>query len=80
MLERTLKSCVNFEQGEISFGRAWYDIKHVIAWENSKIITTNNPYRQRRCLEAWHINMNVHALKRDDGSCLPQECLHFGGK
>ena len=56
-----------------------YDTKHVNAWENCTIITTNNPYRQRRCLEAWHINMNVHALKRDDGSCLPQEYLHFGG-
>ena len=30
-----------------------YDIKHVIAWENSKINTTNNPYRQKRCLEEY---------------------------
>ena len=47
--------------------------KHVIAWEDSKIITTNNRYGQRRCLEAWHINMNHHALNRDDGSYSPQE-------
>ena len=38
--------------------------KHVIAWKNSKIITTNNRSGQRRCLEAWHINMNHHALTR----------------
>jgi hypothetical protein len=30
--------------------------KHEIAWENSKVITTNNRYGQRLCLEAWHIN------------------------
>ncbi len=33
-----------------------------------------------RCLEAWHINMNQHALNRDDGSYLPQEYLHLVGK
>ncbi len=42
--------------------------------------TTNNRYGQRRCLEAWHINMNQHALNRDDGSYLPQEYLHLVGK
>ena len=44
------------------------------------VITTNNRYGQRRCLEAWHINMNQHALNRDDGSYLPQEYLHLVGK
>ncbi len=39
-----------------------------------------NRYGQRRCLEAWHINMNQHALNRDDGSYLPQEYLHLVGK
>ncbi len=34
----------------------------------------------RRCLEAWHININHHALNRDDFSYLPQECLHLVGK
>ena len=29
--------------------------------------TTNNRYGQRCCLEVWHINMNHHALNRDDG-------------
>ena len=32
----------------------------MIAWENSKVITTNNRYGQRLCLEAWHINMSNH--------------------
>ena len=32
---------------------------HKIAWEDSKIITTNNCYGQRLCLEAWHINARV---------------------
>jgi hypothetical protein len=36
--------------------------KHEIAWENSEVITTNNRYGQRLCLEAWHINMSNHAL------------------
>jgi hypothetical protein len=38
------------------------------AWENSKVITTNNHYGQRLCLEAWHINMSNHALNRDGGA------------
>ena len=32
---------------------------------------------QRRCLEAWRINMNLHTLNRDDDSYLPQKCLHL---
>ena len=34
--------------------------QHEIVWENSKVITTNNRYGQRPCLEAWHINMSNH--------------------
>jgi hypothetical protein len=49
--------------------------KHEIAWENSKVITTNNRYGQRLCLEAWHINMSNHALNRDDG-CLFARGIH----
>ena len=33
--------------------------KHAIAWGNSKVITTNNRYGQRLCLEAWHKNFNI---------------------
>ncbi len=51
------------------------DTKHAIAWENSKIITTNNRYGQRRCLEAWHINMNQHALNRDD--CIAGDLIYI---
>jgi hypothetical protein len=43
---------------------------------NSKVITTNNRYGQRLCLEAWHINMSNHALNRDDGAYLPEEYMH----
>ena len=53
---------------------------HKIAWEDSKIITTNNRYGQRLCLEAWHINVSSCALNRDDGSYLPQEYLYLVGK
>ena len=53
---------------------------HKIVWEDSKIITTNNRYGQRLCLEAWHINASSCVLNRDDGSYLPQEYLHLVGK
>ena len=44
---------------------------HNIAWENSRIITTNNRFGQRHCLEAWHINASPSCvLNRDDGSYL----------
>jgi hypothetical protein len=56
------------------------DTKHKIAWENSKVITTNNRYGQRRCPEAWHINMNNHALNRDDGTYLPEKYMHLIGR
>ena len=35
---------------------------HNIAWDDSRIITTNNRYSQRLRLEAWHINANPCAL------------------
>ena len=46
----------------------------------SLVITTNNRYGQRLCLEAWHINASPCALNRDDGSHLPQEYLHLVGR
>ena len=54
--------------------------KHEIAWENSKVITTNNRYGQRLWLEVWHINMSNHALNRDDGAYLPEEYIHLIGR
>ena len=53
--------------------------KHEIAWENSEVITTNNRYGQRLCLEARNINMSNHALSRDDGAYLPEEYMHLIG-
>ena len=51
---------------------------HTIAWDNSKIITTNRRHHQRRCLEAWHINCSAHApLNGDDGGLLPDAYLHL---
>ena len=50
---------------------------HTIAWNNSKIITTNQRYHQRRCLEAWHINSAHAPLNRDDGGLLPDAYLHL---
>ena len=51
-----------------------------IAWDDSSIITTNNRYGQRLCLDAWHINASPCALHRDDVSYLPQEYLHLVGR
>ena len=39
-----------------SFSEHTCQTNHTIAWDNTKIITTNRRYHQRRCLEAWHIN------------------------
>ena len=50
---------------------------HTIAWDNSKIITTNRRCHQRRCLEAWHINGTHAPLNRDDGGLLPDAYLHL---
>lgn len=47
-------------------------IKHNIVWENSKIITTNLRYHQRRGLEAWNINSAHAQLNRDDGRLSPE--------
>ena len=33
-----------------------WQTNQTIAWDNSKIITTNRRCHQRCCLEAWHIN------------------------
>ena len=52
------KAVSTLNKGETALADNVCDTKHVIAWENSKIIITNNRYSQRRCLEAWHININ----------------------
>ena len=39
------------------------ETSHNIAWEDSRIISTNNLYGQRLCLEACHINCKRLCLK-----------------
>jgi hypothetical protein len=68
------------DKGKSALAEHVYYTKHEIAWENSKVITTNNRYGQRLCLEAWHINMSNHALNRDDGAYLPEEYMHLIGR
>jgi predicted ATP-binding protein involved in virulence len=69
--KRTSKGC-------FSLAEHVCDTKHEIAWENSiVIITTNNRYGQRLCLEAWHINMSNHALNNDDSAYLPEEYIYL---
>ena len=50
---------------------------HTIAWDNSKVITTNRRYHQRRCLEATHKNSAHAPLNRDDSGLLPDTYLHL---
>ena len=45
-------------------------IYHTTGWDKSKIITTNLPYNQCLCLEAWHINSAHAPLNHDDGGLL----------
>ena len=54
-----------------------YQTNQTIAWDNSKIITTNRRYHKRRCLGAWHINSAHAPLNRDDGGFLPDAYLHL---
>ena len=77
-LKQHQKAALTLNKRKSALAEHVCDTKHVIALENSKIITTNNG--QRRCLEAWHTNMNHHALNRDDGSYLPQEYFYLVGK
>jgi hypothetical protein len=46
----------------------------------ASMITTNNRYHQRLCIEAWHINMSNHALNKDDRAYLPEEYMHLIGR
>ena len=50
---------------------------HAIGWDKSKIITTNQRYHQRLCLEAWHVNFAHAPLNRDDDGLLPDAYLHL---
>ena len=72
-----LRAVSNFNSSKSALAEHVCETSHNIAWEDSKVITTNNRYGQRLCLEAWHINASPCALNRDDGSHLPQEYLHL---
>ena len=65
----------NFNSSKLALAEHVCKTSNNIAWDDSRINTTNNRYGQRLCLEAWHINASPCALNRDDGSCLPQEYL-----
>ena len=70
----------NIKRGRVEFKIALVFVVKIvcnynssIAWDNSKIITTNRCYHQRRCLEAWHINSTHAPLNCDNGGLLPDE-------
>ena len=79
-LKEHQKAVSTLDKGKSALAEHVCYTKHEIAWENSKVITTNNRYGQRLCLEAWHINMSNHALNRDDGAYLPEEYMHLIGR
>ena len=74
------KTVSTLDKGKSTLAKHVCYTKHEIAWENSKVITTNNRYGQRLCLEAWDIIMSNHALNRDDGAYLPEKYMHFIGR
>jgi hypothetical protein len=79
-LKEHQKAVSTLDKGKSALAEHVCYTKHEIAWENSKVITTNNRYGQRLFLEAWHINMSNHALNRDDGAYLPEEYMHLIGR
>jgi hypothetical protein len=79
-LKEHQKAVSTLDKGNSALAEHVCYTKHKIAWENSKVITTNNHYGQRLCLEAWHINMSNHALNRDDSAYLPEEYMHLIGR
>ena len=77
-LKEHQKTVSTLDKGKSALAEHVCYTKHEIAWKNSKVITTNNRYGQRLCLEAWHINMSNHALNRE--AYLPEEYLHLIGR
>ena len=70
-LKEHQRAVSNFNSSKSALAEHVCETSHNIAWEDSRIITTNNRYGQRLCLKAWHINASPCALNRDDGSHLP---------
>ena len=77
-LKEHQKAVSNSNSSKSASAEHVFETSDNIAWEDSRIITTNNRYRQRLCLEPWHINSSPCALNRDDGSYIPQEYHHVG--
>ena len=76
-LKEHQRAVSNFNSSKSALAEHVCETSHNIAWEDSRIITTNNRYGQRLCLEAWHTNASPCALNRDDGSHLPQEYIYI---
>jgi hypothetical protein len=53
-LKEHQKAVSTLDKGKSALAEHVCYTKHEITWENSKVITTNNRYGQRLCLEAWH--------------------------
>jgi hypothetical protein len=62
-LKKHQKAVSTSDKGKTALAEHACYTKRVIAWENSKVISTNNRYGQRLCLEAWHINMSNQCLE-----------------
>ena len=78
-LKEHQRAVSDFNSSKSALDEHVWETSRNIAWEDSKIITTNNRCVQRLCLEAWHIQASPCALNRDDGSRFPQEYLHLVG-
>ena len=79
-LKEHQRAVSNFNSSKSALAEHVCETSNNIAWEDSRIITTNNRYGRRLCLEAWHINASPCALNRGDRSHLPQEYLHLVGR
>ena len=79
-LKEHQRAVSNFNSSKSALAEHVCETSNNITWEDSRIITTNNRYGQRLCLEAWHINASPCTFNRDDGSYLPQEYLHLAGR
>ena len=53
-LKEHQRAVSNFNSSKSALAEHVCETSHNIAWEDSRIITTNNRYGQRLCLEAWH--------------------------
>jgi hypothetical protein len=77
-LKEHQKAISTLNKGKSALAEHMCDTKHVIAWENSKVISRNNRNGKRLdlCLEAWHINMSNQCF----GAYLPEEYMHLIGR